>query len=235
MKQYTLGYSFVCNNKWDNMTPKHNGRYCGDCNKVVVDFTQMKDSEIIEYLLKNKHTCGILKKNQVNRPMFLFAYKKRSSWPAMAAMLIAGLVTLAPINIQANNINKTNTEFFPIDGKKGEPQNNEQKITVFIFNSATNQPIPKGMVYVDGIGYFYSDENGKTEIIINWTEDKRPEHYYITVSANGYMVKNYQLKEKELKTIFKANVYLDVYTISDDDIMPAGAISIQEVDTQNKK
>lgn len=218
------------------MTPQDNGRFCGSCNKLVVDFTQMNDTDIIQYLLKNTHTCGILKKGQINRPMYLLsAPKRRSAWPGIAAMLVAGLFSLAPIKNHAYTNHRSGIEYFPIDGKKVEPSQNEQKVTVYIFNSETKAPISYGMVFIEGVGTFYSDQNGKVDVVINWMEDKRPENYYISISAGGYEVKNYYLKEHELKKISAANVYLNMQKMSDEDILPAGSISIQEIDTPTLK
>ncbi len=236
MKQYTIRQTFACDNKFEEMTQVRGGRHCGDCNKTVVDFTQMSDEDIVQYLLNNTHTCGLLKKNQVNRPIYLYNQRKKSTWPAIAAMLIAGLVTLASTPSFAGNTHPNTIKFsYPVDGKKVEPSRNEQKITVHIYNSTTNAPISYGMVYIDGVGYFYSDANGKAEIVINYTEDKKPENYYVTVSAGGYATKSYTIKEKELQKISGANIYMDVLENNQDEILPAGMIAIDVVDTLNKK
>ena len=56
-----------CNEDWNAMTPKEKGRFCDSCAKVVVDFSQMTDNEIVAYFQVNnaKKTCGHFKKEQL--------------------------------------------------------------------------------------------------------------------------------------------------------------------------
>ena len=35
-----------CNENWNSMLPDKKGRFCNSCNKTVVDFTKMKNTEI---------------------------------------------------------------------------------------------------------------------------------------------------------------------------------------------
>ncbi len=55
-----------CSQDWEGMTPDGQGRFCGSCNKTVVDFTKMNNHEIVDYL-KNQggRTCGYFLPNQV--------------------------------------------------------------------------------------------------------------------------------------------------------------------------
>jgi hypothetical protein len=63
-----------CNEGWNTMSPKDNGRHCDSCNKVVVDFTSMSLEEIKVYFDNNTGTkiCGHFKAIHVeaNRPTF---------------------------------------------------------------------------------------------------------------------------------------------------------------------
>ncbi len=50
-----------CHENWENMTSQDKGRFCGSCQKVVIDFTKMSNDEIIDYFKKQetqKSTCG---------------------------------------------------------------------------------------------------------------------------------------------------------------------------------
>lgn len=58
-----------CNQNWNSMTPDKNGRFCGSCNKTVIDFTKMENLEIKNYLIENsgkESICGHFKFNQVD-------------------------------------------------------------------------------------------------------------------------------------------------------------------------
>lgn len=60
-----------CHQNWDEMAPEAKGRFCGSCQKIVVDFTQLSDEQVKNYLLDNKHqsTCGRFKASQIGRPL----------------------------------------------------------------------------------------------------------------------------------------------------------------------
>lgn len=58
-----------CHEKWEEMTPAEKGRFCGSCQKVVIDFTQMEDSEIIQNLKEGKSHCGRFSASQLDRPL----------------------------------------------------------------------------------------------------------------------------------------------------------------------
>lgn len=49
-----------CNENWNEMTPEQQGAFCKVCSKVVVDFSNMSNDEVISYLEKKKgeKTCG---------------------------------------------------------------------------------------------------------------------------------------------------------------------------------
>ena len=58
-----------CHENWHNMTPKEQGRYCGSCEKIVIDFTKMSDKELLSYFTKatGQPVCGRFANDQLNR------------------------------------------------------------------------------------------------------------------------------------------------------------------------
>ena len=77
-----------CHEKWDGMQPQENGRYCGSCQKVVVDFTTKTNEEILEYIKKNssKQLCGTFKNEQL--PQTTFLKKDENIIRFLAALLL---------------------------------------------------------------------------------------------------------------------------------------------------
>ncbi|MER3498462.1 MAG: hypothetical protein C4308_07410 [Chitinophagaceae bacterium] len=58
-----------CHEDWDKITPVEKGRFCGTCQKQVVDFSEMSDRQIAEFF-KNHSTgsvCGRFMTDQLNR------------------------------------------------------------------------------------------------------------------------------------------------------------------------
>src|SRR6187551_1138635 len=49
-----------CDANWQEMTPAESGKYCGACEKVVVDFSKMNDVQIKQYFTQyaTQKTCG---------------------------------------------------------------------------------------------------------------------------------------------------------------------------------
>jgi hypothetical protein len=60
-----------CDANWKEMTPAESGKYCGACEKVVVDFSKMNDAEIKNYFItyKEQKTCGRFLDSQLERPL----------------------------------------------------------------------------------------------------------------------------------------------------------------------
>lgn len=58
-----------CHENWHSMTPKEQGRFCGFCEKIVVDFSKMSDKEMLDYFTKTagQSTCGRFANDQLNR------------------------------------------------------------------------------------------------------------------------------------------------------------------------
>ncbi|MBF4484694.1 energy transducer TonB [Flavobacterium sp. CSZ] len=56
-----------CNESWDAMTPKDNGRFCMNCSKTVIDFTTMLPEEVQHFFIQNQNTniCGRFKNSQL--------------------------------------------------------------------------------------------------------------------------------------------------------------------------
>jgi TonB family protein len=57
-----------CHEDWTKMQIARDGRHCLNCQKNVVDFTQMERYEILEYLYlhKNESVCGRIYKDQID-------------------------------------------------------------------------------------------------------------------------------------------------------------------------
>jgi TonB family protein len=57
-----------CHEDWTKMQIARDGRHCLNCQKNVVDFTQMERHEILEYLYlhKNESVCGRIYKDQID-------------------------------------------------------------------------------------------------------------------------------------------------------------------------
>jgi hypothetical protein len=65
----TLTVPQPCHENWATMTPATQGRHCAACSKVVVDFTQKTDAEILALLKITAAPCGRFRADQLDRPL----------------------------------------------------------------------------------------------------------------------------------------------------------------------
>ncbi|WP_417942644.1 energy transducer TonB [Flavobacterium sp. RS13.1] len=67
-RNYKITIPKPCQENWDKMTPKDNGRFCMSCSKTVVDFTTMLPDEIQHFFIQNQNgsICGRFKKSQLD-------------------------------------------------------------------------------------------------------------------------------------------------------------------------
>src|SRR5689334_1671673 len=80
-----------CHENWNNMTPDEQGRFCGSCQKIVVDFTAMSDKELLDHISKTagQHACGRFTSHQLNRDIKVTEQKRRFTWAYVWNFLLA--------------------------------------------------------------------------------------------------------------------------------------------------
>jgi hypothetical protein len=58
-RNFTLAIPTPCHENWNQLTPTQKGRFCGSCQKEVIDFTKWNEDQIKDYFFnKPKSTCG---------------------------------------------------------------------------------------------------------------------------------------------------------------------------------
>lgn len=79
-KKLQLHIPTPCHENWDAMTPVEQGRFCGSCQKKVVDFSEMSDQQLVAFFKKPStgSVCGRFMNDQLERDIAL--PKKRIPW-----------------------------------------------------------------------------------------------------------------------------------------------------------
>lgn len=59
-----------CSESWNGMRPAQNGRYCSSCRKIVLDFTNKTNEDILAIIAANagKKLCGTFRTSQLPPP-----------------------------------------------------------------------------------------------------------------------------------------------------------------------
>jgi hypothetical protein len=69
-----------CHEDWDNMAAVTQGRYCNSCEKTVIDFTEMSNTELVNFFSSKKaeNVCGQFYNDQLNTAIAI--QKKTIPW-----------------------------------------------------------------------------------------------------------------------------------------------------------
>ncbi len=108
---FSININNPCSEKWDNMIENGNAKYCLNCQKNVLDFTQFSDKELIDYFTSNKeNVCGRLSVNQQNKQ---FNFYKPSINYSKIFRIIAGLFVLNSFDqLKSQSSNTINQEIY---------------------------------------------------------------------------------------------------------------------------
>lgn len=138
MKKIHLSIPTLCHEKWNEMTPQEQGRFCGNCQTTVVDFTTMSDSEVLNYFKKNQgNTCGRFAKKQVDKTYV----QPQPSWtPAWmkAGILASGLLTANGLAAQSNSPKETTIQIDK-DSQVTDNQTSESGNNIIIKGTLTDE------------------------------------------------------------------------------------------------
>jgi hypothetical protein len=170
---YTLSIPQPCDERWDAMTPSEKGRFCGSCQKQVVDFSGLSDREVIQLIEQTSgKVCGRLHSSQVSR-VFLIQ-EQQSNYPSKFSKLLLGLFWFI-FGGQYESSAKSNTAFkeglvnewaeksFERNSKENQ-DNPSDVIRGQVFNAHSKKPIAYATIQVgqdsllrtqtDSLGYF---------------------------------------------------------------------------------
>jgi hypothetical protein len=181
-----------CSYGWNNMTPADKGKHCAQCDKVVLDFTSMTDEQLLHFLLKHKNVCGHFNKSQLNKTISIQGPQnfKIPQWPAIAAMLVAGLFSVGP-QLHAQKQTGSNGNVAVAQPLKVYPRNSNEKyvekdsvvtIKIKVVDSKHKKILPGANVTLGGIGNYVADEKGHFSLTVQVS--KLPEKILISAYAS---------------------------------------------------
>ena len=94
MKRIKISIPEPCHEKWSEMTPIDIGRFCSSCQKCVIDFTTMSNTQIAGYLKNGNNLCGRFMKTQLQEEYLLKEQKKGLGKLLKFATSLATLIAL---------------------------------------------------------------------------------------------------------------------------------------------
>lgn len=106
-QQPVVRLNFTCDRNWADMQPVEGGRFCNDCQKKVIDFTDKTNDEIAAYLMSSTtQICGRFQKSQLATSMPKPVWKRWLSAVAMLAVFMGIKEASAQTKDLADSTNK---------------------------------------------------------------------------------------------------------------------------------
>lgn len=233
MKTYKISIAKPCSENWDNMTPAEKGKHCAACNKVVIDFSNMSQQEMMHILVKykGKKVCGNFYNTQIEKPINYISIKRHAKWPAITAMLIAGMFQLMPINGGAqkeSTIYPYSSIMLTVKGDSPKNVNTEPgkdsliTYTIKVSSREDKIAVVGATVVIENIGTYTSDINGVISFSI--TKDKIPDLVHVDLSAHGFG--NESITIQKNKIIKSKNI--ELWLIKKETYMIRGDVGIED-------
>lgn len=191
-QEYILKIDKPCKQDWNSMMPDGNGKYCSHCSKTVVDFTNLTDKQVVQFIEKTSGKfCGRLSNEQLNR---ILETSQNSNYSYLYKILTGLLLLGGTKNIDAQSNINTDIEISTLLNNKEFKEQNEVNIETLpdssmnyiegvVLDSATKKPLDYVNIRLkDSKTNVSTDENGRFRMFI-------PE--YILASGNLTLVVTY--------------------------------------------
>ncbi|WP_052731083.1 hypothetical protein [Spirosoma radiotolerans] len=93
MRPITVQIPLPCPERWDDMQPTQQGRFCASCQKTVVDYTALSDQELVRRLSRSSEVgCGRFRDDQLNRPLVPSTVGTAQAWRRWIGLLTMSLL-----------------------------------------------------------------------------------------------------------------------------------------------
>ncbi len=212
-----------CHENWENMTSQDKGRFCGSCQKVVIDFTKMSNDEIIDYFKKQetqKSTCGrfydvqLRQINQetnsqdITKDFFLKKFLQKTAFWASTFLFFWGNAPQKAF-AQTENLQKiqnpnvvTENELRGIEEQwknaekiEKKQQNGEFLLKGIVLDELTREPLIQATIMVKG-----TNQGTVTDSLGRFTLENIQETDTLIFNYIGY-----KMMEKSIKEMYKNN------------------------------
>ena len=212
MKKIQLSIPEPCHENWDTMSPTQQGRFCNACTKEVIDFSNMSDSEVLNYFTKKKKddkVCGRVYPDQLDRNIYAAA-KKKKYWQ-WQYILTAFLFFMKPAKTKAQGMVVRMPADIPLNiVTEDQKKHNGKKIKISgVIKDEDGKPVPYASIKAVGsVVGAVADDQGKfslhTETGVKTLE----------ISCLNYETREATINEKEIVLTKKVKVMDEVMLTS---------------------
>ena len=171
-----------CHENWAEMKPSEQGRFCQNCQKIVVDFSKMSDRDLTQWFAARagERVCGRVNPKQLNRS-FSCVTQSKSTFYQRTAILVSGLFFATSAygqDYKPTEITTTGDTILVHPPQYAEPPKTEKKARILrgVVLDEGGEPIPYACAIVNfkdkRIGA-KTDDSGKFELDVSEISDDR--------------------------------------------------------------
>jgi hypothetical protein len=202
-KKFQLQIPEPCHENWDKMTPVDKGRFCDSCQKAVVDFTGMSDSQLVVFFKKPStgSVCGRFFNDQLARDIEMPG-KRLPLLKYFFQFTIPVFLTTLKSQAQENKLLKTKlipetsvtcTRDVVIAGNVFYPR--ESKNMIGIVTDENGMGVPYASVFLKGTNRGTTcDSSGSFKIEVPISEKK----VTFIASCVGYLEKEKEINNRKI-------------------------------------
>jgi hypothetical protein len=204
-----------CHEQWGDMQPDAEGRFCGSCQKTVVDFSMMSDQEVLSWFAgAGRSVCGRFTTDQLNRELAPGRVSKKSRWAVWWQLLLTGLLVsseasaqmgkptgpgiehidpMSPMKLIGGTDPSVGAMRIVIGGARSSriPEHTDE-LRVLVMDSISYEPVPWASVLL-GKGKVQRMADSLGWISLSYKEARRARH--MEVSAVGYATTLFDLSD----------------------------------------
>lgn len=153
--RYIVSIPEPCHEDWEQMSPTERGRFCASCQKVVVDYSQMSDAQILAAIKKTGASglgCGRLSAQQQDR-ILLPAPDNGRRLPRFTARVAASLLGLQLLAQDAGAQTKSDSaQVQPPGGPQQQPAQ-PLRLSGYLRDETTLRPIAGASLQLEKLGF----------------------------------------------------------------------------------
>ncbi|MBV7270556.1 carboxypeptidase-like regulatory domain-containing protein [Winogradskyella luteola] len=150
--QFNLEIKKPCLENYDQFRPTEKGGFCDNCQKEVIDFTQMNNKEIVNYFKTRttNNTCGRFNTQQLRTP-FKSPQKKYLNFFTGLGLTLLSFFSITPAEAQEQNQSTKKVK----DSSSTEELKNKERITVkgTVVTEEDGLPLPGASVILQGTAH----------------------------------------------------------------------------------
>lgn len=216
--KFKIQISNPCHEEWEGMQADSNGKFCGSCQKSVVDFTHFTDAALKQWFNQNQgESCGRFKPEQLDRLILVKENYTLSRFkPSLiAASLLAFLSfpKLGNANISSSypTFQTDNKKSLKDDVLKENAEDDFVTIQGKVIDGDDKLPIIGAVIMIKGSKIkTVTDRNGKFEFRLYRKEFKNK--IFLDLRYIGYEIKQVKVKLGKDEVIF-IKMKMDSYVL----------------------